>query len=167
MTRALIALGSNLGDREARLREGLSGLRSEARIEVLRVSSIYETEPVGGPPQGLFLNACTLLETSLDPQDLMERLLVLEARAGRVRREPLGPRTLDLDLLLFGARVLDEPGLVVPHPRMTERAFVMLPAAEIAAGMAHPLLGITLGDLARRLSGASGVRRVKEGEAWT
>src|SRR5881227_3832207 len=126
---AYIALGSNLGDRRANLDGAIQALRDHPAIGELRVSSYHETEPVGGPPgQGKYLNAAAELQTDLDPEALLRMLLDVEVKLGRVRQERYGPRTLDLDLLLYGREYVDveRPGfnLVVPHPRMHEREFV-------------------------------------------
>jgi 2-amino-4-hydroxy-6-hydroxymethyldihydropteridine diphosphokinase len=127
-----IGLGSNLGDREATIRSALRELEADDDIRVVCCSSLRETEPVGGPPgQGRYLNAVAELETTLSPRALLERLLAIEERYGRERDGPNDARTLDLDLLLYGDRVINEPDLVVPHPRMWERPFVMEPLAEI------------------------------------
>lgn len=127
-----IALGSNVGDREDHLRRALAELEERGDIRVERCSSIHETDPVGGPPgQGRYLNAVAAIETSLPPRALLARLLEIEERHGRIRAERNGPRTLDLDLLLYGDQRIDEPGLTVPHPRMWEREFVMMPLLEV------------------------------------
>jgi 2-amino-4-hydroxy-6-hydroxymethyldihydropteridine diphosphokinase len=127
-----IGLGSNLGDRERHIREALRELPEQGDIEVVLCSALHETEPVGGPPgQPRFMNAVAELATTLTPRKLLERLLAIEARHGRERTVVDGPRTLDLDLLIFRDRVIDEIDLVVPHPRMWQRAFVMEPLAEI------------------------------------
>jgi 2-amino-4-hydroxy-6-hydroxymethyldihydropteridine diphosphokinase len=127
-----IGLGSNLGDREATIRSALRELEGQNDIRVVCCSALHETEPVGGPPgQPCYLNAVAELETSLSPRELLGRLLAIEQRHGRQRSVPDGARTLDLDLLLCGERVIDEPDLIVPHPRMWERSFVMQPLAEI------------------------------------
>lgn len=127
-----IALGSNLGDREATIRAALRDLEEKADIRVVRCSTLQETDPVGGPPgQGPYLNAVAQLDTRLSPRELLARLLEIERRHGRRRDAPNGPRTLDLDLLLFGDRVIDEDGLTVPHPRMWQRPFVTQPLEEI------------------------------------
>jgi len=126
--RAAIGLGSNLGDRAAHLDAGLRGLG--ALGEVVAVSSVYETAPMGGPEQPSYLNAVVVLDTDLAPRRLLDECLAIEAATGRERRERWGPRTLDLDLLLYGAETIDEPGLVVPHPRMRERRFVLAPLLE-------------------------------------
>jgi 2-amino-4-hydroxy-6-hydroxymethyldihydropteridine diphosphokinase len=129
-----IALGSNLGDRAAHIRVALAEIQRGGDVRVLRCSSLHETEPVGGPlGQGRYLNAAAELATVLSPRELLARMLAIEAARGRVRTIRNGPRTLDLDLLLFRDQVIDEPDLVVPHPRMWERAFVMQPLAEICS----------------------------------
>jgi 2-amino-4-hydroxy-6-hydroxymethyldihydropteridine diphosphokinase len=129
---AYVALGSNLGDRAAHLAFAVAALRETPGIQVDRVSSIRETEPVGGPPQGPYLNGVVALRTRLAPRALLERLLAIEAATGRERGpEQNAPRTLDLDLLLYGDEQIDEPDLVVPHPRMRQRPFVMEPLAEL------------------------------------
>ena len=125
--RAFLGLGSNLGDRERRLREAVAGLP-----DVVRVSPVYETDPVGGPEQGPYLNAVVELATERSPRQLLEQARSLEAAAGRVRGERFGPRALDVDVLLVGELVVDEPDLVVPHPRMWQRRFVLAPLADLA-----------------------------------
>ena len=127
-----IALGSNLGDREGHIRGALRELAESGDIRVLSCSSLHETEPVGGPAdQPRFLNAAAELDSELDPRALLERMLDIESRHGRQRTVPNGPRTLDLDLLLYRDCVIDEPDLRIPHPRMWRRAFVMQPLAEV------------------------------------
>jgi 2-amino-4-hydroxy-6-hydroxymethyldihydropteridine diphosphokinase len=134
VTKAFIGLGANLGDRDATIRAALDALGEEDGIEVVAVSTLRETEPVGVGPQPLFLNGAAALETRLSARDLLDRLLAIEQRFGRVRVPgEHGPRTLDLDLLLYGDEEIDEPGLTVPHPRLHERAFVLEPLAEIGA----------------------------------
>jgi 2-amino-4-hydroxy-6-hydroxymethyldihydropteridine diphosphokinase len=132
MTRAFIGLGANLGDRQATIRAALDALAEEDGIEVVAVSTLRETEPVGVGPQPLFLNGAAALETTLSARELLDRLLATEQRFGRVRVPGAhGPRTLDLDLLLYGDERIDEPGITVPHPRLHERAFVLEPLAEL------------------------------------
>lgn len=140
MTRAFVALGANLGDREGTLRAAVVALDAEPGIDVVAVSTLRETEPVGRLDQPRFLNGAAELRTSLEPRPLLERLLAVEARFGR-RREgvpPQGPRTLDLDLLLYESAEIDEPGLTIPHPRLHERRFVLEPLAELDASLKVP-----------------------------
>jgi 2-amino-4-hydroxy-6-hydroxymethyldihydropteridine diphosphokinase len=127
MTRAYVGVGANLGDREGTIRAAVAALPG-----VLAVSSLRETEPVGVADQPRFLNGVAALETELSARDLLDTLLAVERRLGRERRERWGPRTIDLDLLLFGEEAIDEPGLTVPHPRLHERRFALEPLAEIA-----------------------------------
>ncbi|HKT43662.1 MAG TPA: 2-amino-4-hydroxy-6-hydroxymethyldihydropteridine diphosphokinase [Gaiellaceae bacterium] len=140
MPRAFVALGSNLGDREATIRAAVGELGEATGVRVLSVSALIDTEPVGVVGQPCFLNGVAALETDLSARDLLELLLRLERRLGRVREagEPHGPRTIDLDLLLYGEDEIDEPGLTIPHPRLHEREFVLGPLAEIAPGLEVP-----------------------------
>lgn len=127
-----VALGSNLGDRAETIRSALRELGAHREVRVVRCSQLHESEAVGGPPgQGRYLNAAAELWTSLSPRALLEWLLEIERRHGRTRSVPNAPRTLDLDLLLFGEQEIDEPGLTLPHPRMWEREFVMVPLREV------------------------------------
>ena len=139
MTRAYVGLGANLGDRKRTLLAAVDALAAEPGVEVVAVSALRETEPVGVGEQPRFLNGAVALETTLSARDLLERLLALEQRFGRVRMPgEHGPRTLDLDLLLYGDEQIDEPGLTVPHPRLHERRFVLEPLAELAPGLVIP-----------------------------
>ena len=139
MTRAYVALGANLGDRERTLRAAVDALAAEDGIEVVAVSTLRETEPVGVGEQPRFLNGAAELETTLTSRELLARLLAVEQRFGRIRIPgEHGARTLDLDLLLYGDEVIDEPGLAVPHPRLHERSFVLEPLAELAPGLVVP-----------------------------
>jgi 2-amino-4-hydroxy-6-hydroxymethyldihydropteridine diphosphokinase len=149
VTRAAFGLGSNLGDRRAHLEAAVRGLAGLG--EVLAVSSFRETAPVGGPPQPAYLNAAVVVATELEPLALLHAAQEIERRAGRERGVVWGPRTLDLDLLLYGDRTLREPGLVVPHPRLHERRFVLEPLAEIALDWPVPGLGRTVGELLANL----------------
>jgi 2-amino-4-hydroxy-6-hydroxymethyldihydropteridine diphosphokinase len=153
---AYLALGSNLGDRQAFLDAALARLRLQPGVEVERVSTYHETDPVGGPAgQGQYLNAAAQIRTSLEPMKLLRVLLAVESQLGRVRAERFGPRTIDLDLLLYGTQVLDlrEPDceLILPHPRLHERRFVLAPLVEIAPLAVHPVLQSTVKDLLARL----------------
>lgn len=130
--RAHLALGSNLGDRLAHLQGAVDALAADPGVEVVAVSAVYETDPVGGPVQDDFLNAVVLVETDLDPHDLLGLAQDLERAAHRVRLEHWGPRTLDVDLLLLGDLRISTPDLEVPHPRMGERAFVLAPLADVS-----------------------------------
>ena len=139
MTQAYVGLGANLGDRERTLREAAAALAAEEGIEVVAVSTLRETEPVGVGEQPLFINGAAALDTTLEAIELLDRLLAVEQRFGRVRVPgEHGPRTLDLDLLLFGDEQIDEPGLGVPHPRLHERRFVLEPLAELDPGLVIP-----------------------------
>ena len=152
---AAIALGSNLGskfgDREANLWEAVERLRELG--EVKAVSSVYDTEPMGYMEQPRFLNAAVLLETSLEPVNLMRALLGVEQAMGRDRAGGVakGPRVIDLDLLLYGQAVVNTTELTLPHPEMMERRFVLEPLAEIAPEMVHPVLGLTVGEMLARV----------------
>lgn len=156
---AFVGLGSNLGDRLHHLARARRALDEGPEIAVVAASRIYESAPVGGPPQGEYLNAVLALDTRLQPRALLERLLAIEVREGR-RRDGTrnAPRTLDLDLLLYEDRIVDEPDLRVPHPRLHERAFALLPLAELAPERVHPVLGEPVSVLASRVAQASGVR---------
>jgi 2-amino-4-hydroxy-6-hydroxymethyldihydropteridine diphosphokinase len=140
--RAFLALGSNLGDRRAHLSSAV------ARIpDIVAVSQLYETDPVGGPPgQGAYLNCVVELRTTRTPRELLAEAQAAEAAAQRVRVERWGPRTLDVDVLLVGEEKVDEPDLVVPHPRMWERGFVLVPLADLAPEL---VIGHLTSDLAR------------------
>ena len=139
MTRAYVGLGANLGDREGTIRAAVAALGEEEGIEVVAVSTLRDTKPVGVGEQPRYLNGVAALETTLPARRLLERLLEVEQRFGRVRVPgEHGPRTLDLDLLLYGDEAIDEPELHVPHPRLHERRFVLEPLAELAPGLVVP-----------------------------
>ena len=133
-----IALGSNLGDSLNILETTITLLSQHPSMDLISHSPWYQTTPVG-PPQPNYLNGCAILETSLNPEDLLQTLLGIEQKFGRIRREKWGPRTLDLDLLLYGDLILKSPSLTIPHPLMLERAFVLVPLADIAATWVHPI----------------------------
>jgi 2-amino-4-hydroxy-6-hydroxymethyldihydropteridine diphosphokinase len=155
-----LALGSNLGSRESYLAAAIAALRRTEGVCVAAVSPVYDTDPVGPPPQGPYLNAVARLRSSLAPRALLARLLEIEAKAGRYRGgEHNAARTLDLDLLFYGARRIDEPGLQIPHPRLHQRAFVLEPLRDLAADLVHPGLGESVESLARRVRDPDAVRR--------
>jgi 2-amino-4-hydroxy-6-hydroxymethyldihydropteridine diphosphokinase len=139
MTRAYVGLGANLGDRETTIRRALALLAAADDVDIVAVSTLRETEPVGIVDQPAFLNGVAVLETALDPHALLQRLLAVELRLGRTREGPrFGPRTIDLDLLVYDDRRVEQPGLTVPHPRLHERRFALEPLAEVAPGLVVP-----------------------------
>lgn len=157
----MIGLGSNLGDREANLAAAVSALRTPD-VTVLRRSPVYETPPAGGPPQGDYLNAALLIVTSLSAQDLLERCLAVERSLGRTRPDPerWGPRTIDLDLLWIEGESISEPGLEVPHPRLSERVFALRPLLDVAPDATDFRTGMVFSTL--ELASAP-IRKVSEG----
>jgi len=157
VTIAYIALGANLGDRLQTLRAAVRDLAEVESIEA--ISSVYETDPVGYADQPAYLNAVVAIDTALTAEGLLDTLLSVERAHGRVRTFPNAPRTLDLDLLLFGDEVRQSERLTIPHPRMQERAFVLVPLNEIAPDIVVPKLNTTVADLLARLGSGSGVRR--------
>ncbi len=158
-----LSLGANLGDRLANLRLALTRLQTLARLE--EVSSLYETQPQGVSDQPLFLNAVCRVSTGLEPQALLRFLKNVERETGRQPGgERWGPRPIDLDILLYDDRVLDAPELTVPHPRLAERAFVLVPLCELAPELHHPLLGKTMKELLASV-GKKGVRKIAP-RAW-
>jgi len=163
MATAYIGLGSNMGDRVKTLRMAIQRMETLGRIA--EVSSLYETEPVGYLEQPRFLNAVVALDTALAPVDLLGELLGIECDLGRMRSFPNAPRTLDLDLLMVDNVILDTPELALPHPRLHERAFVLVPLAEVAPKLVHPGSGKSLQELLNSLPDQSGVK-VSVGAGW-
>ena len=161
LQQAAIALGSNLGDSRANLEGALDALDQAAGVRVLARSSWYRSAPIG-PVQPDYLNGCAVLEVSLAPEALLELLLATEQRFGRVRTERWGPRSLDLDLIFYGQLLLDSERLQLPHPRMAERGFVLLPLAEIAPAWIDPRSGRSVRQLATALVDPGDVQRLEE-----
>jgi 2-amino-4-hydroxy-6-hydroxymethyldihydropteridine diphosphokinase len=157
MRRAYIGLGGNEGDVSLNLQAAIAEIGELPETRVVRVSSLYRTAPVGLVEQPDFLNGVVAVDTSLEPADLLDRLLAIERSLGRTREVPGGPRTVDLDLLLWGDRVVETPSLRVPHPRMHERAFVLIPLAEIAPHAVHPVLSKSIRELRDALESTSDV----------
>lgn len=151
MMRAFLGLGSNLGDRLDHLQAGVSSLAGEQGVEVVAVSSVYRTEPVGGPEQPEFLNAVAVISTTLSPRELLALAQRIEGERGRRRKERWGPRTLDIDILLYGDITMHEADLEIPHPRLAERRFYLEPLLEVDPGAALPD-GTPLVDLLERLA---------------
>jgi len=157
--KAFIALGSNLGEREAMIRLALDDLARLPATTLVRASSLYDTEAVGETDQPNFLNAVVELDTELSARQLLWNLLLIEKRLGRVRTQRWGPRTIDLDLLLYGPVVIDEPDLQVPHPELTRRSFVLVPLVELDPLLIHPVTGETLLSHLSRLGARPPVKR--------
>jgi 2-amino-4-hydroxy-6-hydroxymethyldihydropteridine diphosphokinase len=149
---AYIGIGSNLGDRLGYIREAIAKLEQSQEIEIRGTSSVYETEPVGHKEQPCFLNAVLELNTALEPVNLLEHLLGIENQMGRKRDRARGPRNIDLDLLLYDDVVINSDELTLPHPRMHQRRFVLVPLAEIAPKVVHPSLKKTVEELLEQLS---------------
>jgi 2-amino-4-hydroxy-6-hydroxymethyldihydropteridine diphosphokinase len=156
---AYLSLGSNVGDRVAHLRDAIARLESIGRV--VSVSSFYETEPVEVTDQPWFLNCAVGLETALTAEQLMARLLQIEQKMGRRRIQKKGPRTIDIDILLFDDLILDSPDVTIPHPAMQERRFVLEPLAEIAAEARHPGMKKTIREMLEELPAGAIVRRAK------
>ncbi len=153
-----VGMGSNLGPRRGQLQRAIGEINSLPYTEILRLSSLYETEPVGIRDQPWFLNACTVLRTELLPEELLYRLKGIESRMGRGEGRRWGPRVIDLDILLYDGLILSLPRLVIPHPRLQQRGFVLSPLAELVPQWRHPLWGKRIIQLAEGLPGREVVR---------
>lgn len=163
MVTAYLSLGSNLGDRKGNLARALSLLSQQVVVD--KVSSIYETEPVGYRDQPLFLNIVCRISTRLNPARLLQLAKQIEAKLGRTKSFPNAPRTIDIDILFYGNKVLNSEGLTIPHTRLTERAFVLVPLAEIAPDLIHPVSGRRIKELLDDLGKAAGVNKWTEAGA--
>jgi len=164
MVTAYLGLGSNLGDRKQNLAQALELVSQQVVVEQL--SSVYETEPVGYKQQSLFLNAVCRISTELSPERLLGLAKEIEAKLGRIPSFPNAPRLIDIDILFYGDEVVSSRELIVPHPRLAERAFVLVPLAEIAPGLVHPKSGKTIRELLDNLGTVAGVCKWAEAEEF-
>jgi 2-amino-4-hydroxy-6-hydroxymethyldihydropteridine diphosphokinase len=155
-----LSLGSNLGDRAAHIEQALTRLNEEG-VRIVRRSSFYQTEPVEFQAQGWFLNIAVEAQTELMPRQLLRVIRFIERELGRKRIVPSGPRTVDIDILLFGTEIVNAAELEIPHPRMAERRFVLVPMAEIAPALRHPVMRLTMTELLAATNDRSQVRRIK------
>ncbi len=162
MNIAYLSLGSNIGEREQFLNEAVLLLNSHANINVMQQSSLYETDPVGFTEQGKFLNIVVKIETSLQPEKLLNQCLQIEKDLGRVREFKWGPRVIDLDILLYNQENVVSESLLIPHPRMHERAFVLIPLLEIAPYLVHPIKLSPFSELLDEIPDKEGVRLWKQ-----
>jgi 2-amino-4-hydroxy-6-hydroxymethyldihydropteridine diphosphokinase len=163
MERVFLGLGSNLGDRVDTIRKVQEMVSSIPGVTLVSSSSLYETEPVGISDQPMFVNAVLEIETDLSPKELFLKLKDIEAKMGRRKTVRWGPRIIDIDILLFGDRIIEERDLTIPHPEMAKRGFVLVPLCEIAPEMKHPRHKKTIREIADGLDDISGVEKIEEG----
>jgi 2-amino-4-hydroxy-6-hydroxymethyldihydropteridine diphosphokinase len=159
MSKVFVGIGSNLGDRDLNARHALEEIEKIPLTWVWKVSSLYDSKPVGMHEQPNFLNAVAMLGTELSPRTLLWNLLLIEKRMGRVRSRRWGPRVIDLDLLFYNDSVLNEPDIIVPHQELEKRAFVLKPLVEVDRNFLHPVLGVTVAELLERLDDRDSVRQ--------
>ena len=159
---AYIGIGSNLGEKVENCRRAIEAIGSDARNRVVGCSRLFRTEPVGKKDQEWFINGVAAVETAMSPRELLEFLLAVEKKMGRNRIERWGPRIIDLDILFFGDRVLNEKGLQIPHPRLHERRFVMVPLKDIAPDLVHPIFQRTVSQILGELNATDEVSPVPE-----
>jgi 2-amino-4-hydroxy-6-hydroxymethyldihydropteridine diphosphokinase len=158
-----IGIGSNLGDKVANCLRAITAIVADRRNRIVRCSPLYQTEPVGKKEQDWFVNGAFAVETSMEPRELLDFLLAIEKMMGRVRGERWGPRVIDLDILIFGNEVINQGDLQIPHPRLHERRFVLVPLWDIAPHLVHPLLGKTISQILSALPGEEKVLPLEEG----
>lgn len=157
--RAYLALGSNVGDRKQALAQAVKALQETKEIKVTKLSAIYETDPVGYTDQPAFLNMVAAIDTTLAPNELLLQILGIEQQLGRIRTVRWGPRVIDIDILLYGKEHVEQPDLQVPHPFMSERAFVLIPLKDVWEGGALPVYGKTIDEYLEEAEDAKGVRK--------
>ena len=162
MAKAYVCLGSNLGDRLQYLKRAIKKIEESDKISIKKISSVYESEPMGYENQRWFLNLVLEVKTSLDPFLLLEHLLTIEEQMGRKREKKCGPRNIDIDLLLYHNRIVGSDRLAIPHPRMHQRRFVLIPLAQIAPRLLHPVLKKSVDELLESCEDKSAVRLYSE-----
>jgi 2-amino-4-hydroxy-6-hydroxymethyldihydropteridine diphosphokinase len=162
--KAFVGIGSNLGEKERNIRRAVDEIALMPFTKLITVSSLYDSEPVGDVEQGNFVNAVALIETDLPARRLLWNLMLIEQRMGRVRTVKWGPRTIDLDIILYGKNIVEEDGLMIPHPEMEKRAFVLIPLLEIEPDLVHPRTKEPVKKLLRKVKPHCSVKR--KGRFW-